>query len=261
MKDYNNTTLSAYRFIQIKDFENTNRYLMSGINTSEFDNVSGVYIFLANSPQYSGLMMRYTLCSNSNQITNNKYVIQHTDTNELYIGIALSQGSVTEEIYNKIIDKFENVQLEKMISGDTPTSYEPYKANDYVFQTSPLRSLPNRVKDTIELQDMQNHTRIGRQTGTLTETTTITLSDAKTDGAYMCNIKPSGTLTGKTIELEAGDYEIIYELAEEVIEPFTQQQATTYLDIIKTGSYENTTNIYTDEDVKPTMAVQYYKKG
>ena len=33
------------------------------------------------------------------------------------------------------------------------------------------------------------------------------------------------------------------------------------LDIIKTGSYEGTTNIYTDEDVKPTIGVDYYKKG
>ena len=33
------------------------------------------------------------------------------------------------------------------------------------------------------------------------------------------------------------------------------------LDIIKRGSYEGTTNIYTDEDVKPTIGVDYYKKG
>ena len=54
---------------------------------------------------------------------------------------------------------------------------------------------------------------------------------------------------------------IQYELAEEIIEPLTQNQATTMLDIIKTGSYEGTTNIYTDEDVKPTIGVGYYKKG
>ena len=54
---------------------------------------------------------------------------------------------------------------------------------------------------------------------------------------------------------------IQYELAEEIIEPLTQNQATTMLDIIKTGSYEGTTNIYTDEDVKPTIGVGYYKYG
>ena len=54
--------------------------------------------------------------------------------------------------------------------------------------------------------------------------------------------------------------EVLYPLATEVIEPLTQNQATTMLDIIKTGSYEGTTNIYTDEDVKPTIGVGYYKK-
>lgn len=148
--------------------------------------------------------------------------------------------------------------MHNLKNGRNPTSYEPYQGYDKVLQTEPLRSLPNGVKDTIEAEQ---HRKIGKQTGTLTETTTITLSDAKTNGAYMCNIKPSGTLTGKTIELEAGDYEIIYELEEEIIEPLTQNQATTMLDITHTGSYENTTNIYTDEDVKPTMKAGYYKKG
>lgn len=55
--------------------------------------------------------------------------------------------------------------------------------------------------------------------------------------------------------------EVVYELETEIIEPLTQNQATTMLDIIKTGSYEGTTNIYTDEDVKPTMKVGYYKKS
>lgn len=61
--------------------------------------------------------------------------------------------------------------------------------------------------------------------------------------------------------LSTHNTEVLYPLETEVIEPFTQQQATTMLDIIKTGSYEGTTNIYTDEDVKPTMKVGHYKKG
>ena len=55
--------------------------------------------------------------------------------------------------------------------------------------------------------------------------------------------------------------EVLYQLEEEIIEPLTQNQAATMLDIIKTGSYEGTTNIYTDEDVKPTIGAGYYKKG
>ena len=127
--------------------------------------------------------------------------------------------------YKYLLINCTNINDIQIEEGTQATPYEPYQANDYTIQTAPLRSLPNGVKDTIELQDMQNHTRIGRQTGTLTETTIITLSDAKSNGAYMCNIKSAGTLTGQTIELEAGDYEIIYELANEVIEPLTQNQA------------------------------------
>lgn len=61
--------------------------------------------------------------------------------------------------------------------------------------------------------------------------------------------------------LSTHNTEVLYPLATEEIEPLTQNQATTMLDIIKTGSYEGTTNIFTDEDVKPTMKVGYYKKG
>ena len=73
-------------------------------------------------------------------------------------------------------------------------------------------------------------------------------------------------INGSTVEsfktwLSTHNTEVLYELETEIIEPLTQNQATTMLDIIKTGSYEGTTNIYTDEDVKPTIGVGYYKKG
>lgn len=68
-------------------------------------------------------------------------------------------------------------------------------------------------------------------------------------------------ITGFKTWLSTHNLEVLYPLAEEVIEPLTQNQATTMLDIIKTGSYEGTTNIYTDEDVKPTIGVEYYKKS
>ena len=209
------------------------------------------------------------MSSNNNFYYNSGYQTTKTFVvNSLYngyFGFTIRKNDETNINPNDI--KQFNFKIQK---GTEATSYSPYNQgtvtikqrgttenNDYIIQTEPLRSLPNGVKDTIEAEQ---HRKIGKQTGTLTETTTITLSDAKTNGAYMCNIKPSGTLTGKTIELEAGDYEIIYELEEEIIEPLTQNQATTMLDIIKTGSYEGTTNIYTDEDVKPTIGVDYYKK-
>ena len=130
---------------------------------------------------------------------------------------------------------------------------------NYTFITKPLRSLPNGVRDSLEADGI--HRKIGIQTGTLSQTTTITLSDAKQNGAYMCNIKSAGTLTGKTIELEAGDYEIIYELAEEIIEPYTEEQQEQYNKIKELYTFDGTTNIYSTDVVPPYLQIQYYMKG
>lgn len=211
---------------------------------------AGSAIIFSNEINGSRIGEYFTGYDFGRTLTSKTRALTQEQLNAKYMIFQGQDSSITQEVLENM-----QIQIEK---GSTATSYEPYQANDYTIQTAPLRSLPNGVKDTIE---EEQHRKIGKQTGTLTETTTITLSDAKTNGAYMCNIKPSGTLTGKTIELEAGDYEIIYELEQETIEPLTQNQATTMLDIIKTGSYEGTTNIYTDEDVKPTIGVGYYKKG
>ena len=178
------------------------------------------------------------------------------------------------------------------------------ESNDYFIQTSPLCSLPNGVKNTIELDGI--HRRVGRKFLQATD-----LHDIVTTGTipYVRIAKNtlgmvSGTFANNTARMKSykitgnvnysntnnGEFntywdrfylaifdnrftdlatakqllegeEIIYELATEVIEPLTQNQATTMLDIIKTGSYEGTTNIYTDEDVKPTIGVGYYKKS
>lgn len=139
------------------------------------------------------------------------------------------------------------------------TDYEPYQANDYTIQTEPLRSLPNGVRDSLEADGI--HRKIGIQTGTLSQTTTITLSDAKQNGAYMCNIKSAGTLTGQTIELEAGDYKIIYELEEEIIEPYTEEQQAEYDKIKELYTFDGTTNISSTDVVPPYLQIQYYMKG
>lgn len=183
------------------------------------------------------------------------------------------------------------------LDGQT-ADYEPYNANNYTFQTEPLRSLPSGVKDTIEADGI--HRRVGRvvldgsetwwentnytteqmlvASTTLTEmktgTTNIISSIAKYANPTVINsIRAMGNVIGigldKTEFLTINDFktwlsnhniEVLYELETETIEPLTQNQSNTLLDITHTGSYENTTNIYTDEDVKPTIGVGYYKK-
>ena len=226
-------------------------------------------------------------------------------------------GTVTIKPYIKIDAgiSINNQIIYPMIEqNSTATDYEPYQGNDYTFQTEPLRSLPNGVKDTIEADGI--HRRVGRivldgteycanyvnSTYAFAVFLPVGIPDIKhlaSVDRVLCShlqhtilnniyskretqdnnlISTQGTRSfaiminnyTSTTELQtylAQQYAngtpviIQYELAEEIIEPLTQNQATTMLDIIKTGSYEGTTNIYTDEDVKPTIGVGYYKKG
>ena len=204
------------------------------------------------------------------------------------------------------------VEIEKLmirLSSIADNTYEPYQGNDYTFQTEPLRSLPNGVKDTME--DNTNR-RTGEYIFDGTESWSAWNFTSDTYiGAFLNNVVPYNYSSGNDIRGICSHFEVVvngdstkenmglrqlgdsnriylcieknklssenlagikdwlsdnkprlvYQLSEEVIEPLTQNQATTMLDIIKTGSYEGTTNIYTDEDVKPTIGVGYYKYG
>lgn len=239
---------------------------------------------------------------NSNDILLERQVLTYSGT------ITATAPANSSYMYvGHYLNKPTTIQLEK----GNPTLYEPYQTpHDYTFQTEPLRSLPNGVKDTIEAEQ---HRRIeylvfdgsDDEGWELWSGGTNTIGFKISNIANLKNIQSSSTenivlsnyfkkktnqdrLTGDDEEgfatavgnlyfkinrttvnslaewkiwLSTHPTEIIYELATEVIEPLTQNQATTMLDIIKTGSYEGTTNIYTDEDVKPTMKVDYYKKA
>ena len=199
--------------------------------------------------------------------------------------------------------------LGKQKNGITATNYEPYQSYSKTLQTSPLRSLPTGVKDTIEedgihrrvgrvvLDGSENWAASGTSTSGIYRPVCLVLNGIikapslpSTSPAILCDYYKAITnnqsytktegisiATSGRIEIYDSNYntddislykewlsthntEVLYELEEEVIEPLTQNQATTMLDIIKTGSYEGTTNIYTDEDVKPTIKADYYKK-
>ena len=219
--------------------------------------------------------------------------------NKIYIQFRSIIENINQGSYVMIPSDITNIQLEQ---GSTATTYEPYQANDFIFQTSPLRSLPNGVKDTIEEDGI--HRRVGRVVLDGSEnnwavyaqgfqyTYYISISDCKIGyQKSLCSHFKNSNQTWEPANGKVGQYSdhptitnkyfntdkstlaswkewlqqnpiiLQYELEQEIIEPLTQNQATTMLDIIHTGSYEGTTNIHTDEDVKPTMKVGYYKKG
>ena len=254
-----------------------------------------------------------TLSGGSENVT---VAIQTFTSDDTYIGASRDSGSTVKYTIPNNASKYAfNIRIPsgtvlsdyvlkpQLEQGSQATPYEPYQGNDYTFQTEPLRSLPNGVKDTIEVEQYRkieylvfdgsddegwgsytllsnNIVQVGKPLSK-TAKSRVGLSNrfsVVADYSSTEHIVIAGSFTAVYIHIDqtrfntqdlAGFKEWLsnnpvtlqYELAEEIIEPLTQNQATTMLDIIKTGSYEGTTNIYTDEDVKPTIGVGYYKKG
>ena len=93
--------------------------------------------------------------------------------------------------------------------------------------------------------------------------TSVTLTDAKTDGAYVCNKKVAGNLAGQTLTFgeEVTDAVIEYELAEEEIIPYSETQATQYNAIKQAKSYDDQTNIsQTNDDLPFILDITALKK-
>lgn len=91
--------------------------------------------------------------------------------------------------------------------------------------------------------------------------TTITLLDAKNNGAYLCNKKEAGYLNGQTLIFDTAitDALIEYELEEEIIESYTSAQQNAYNQIKQALSYQEQTNITGSSDgANPIFKVQTY---
>lgn len=82
--------------------------------------------------------------------------------------------------------------------------------------------------------------------------TSKTFSNAKENGKYMCNVKESGTLNGKTITFETSVTNAIveYELAEEETEAYTEAQQEAYDKLKKIMTYYPVTNVYSNQRAK-----------
>ena len=82
--------------------------------------------------------------------------------------------------------------------------------------------------------------------------TSKTFSNAKENGKYMCNVKESGTLNGKTITFETSVTNAIveYELAEEETEAYTEAQQEAYDKLKKIMTYYSVTNVYSNQGAK-----------
>lgn len=91
--------------------------------------------------------------------------------------------------------------------------------------------------------------------------TTATLSDAKENGSYYCTQSTAGTLSGQvaTFDSEVTDATIQYQLAEEVIDPYTEEQQAVWEQIKALRTYKPVTHISSTDEVPATVNVTYVK--
>lgn len=92
--------------------------------------------------------------------------------------------------------------------------------------------------------------------------TTSTFNDAKTNGAYYCNQKVSGNLTGQTITFDTSVTNAIvqYELAQEQVIPYTQEQKTAWEQIKNLKTYKPVTHISSEDETPAELKIQYWKE-
>lgn len=180
---------------------------------------------------------------------NNDYTIQTEPLRSLPNGVkdTIEADGIHRRVGRIVLDGTESGGK----SGYSNDTYSVFYTNDY----------NNLLSNDILL--VSNYFINDNNIGTTSSITKEAIGYKTSDYGIRISILKSKADTFADFQawLSTHNTEVLYPLAEEVIEPLTQNQATTMLDIIKTGSYEGTTNIDTDEDVKPTMKVGYYKKG
>ena len=191
-------------------------------------------------------------------------------------------------------DKFSYEMRVSVVEGDYTNKdyiYDDYKENNYVLQISePLRSLPNGVRDTIEedgihrrvrhttfskvsvLYDFKNGLKYGVNSktpigvNTLSQNINVLCDKAQCNESRLENtiyitgngknivIFGSADDTIETFNSKFAGAEFIYELAEEIIEPYTDNP------LLKATSYKNITNIFSTDEVSPIIEVKYGKE-
>ena len=179
--------------------------------------------------------------------------------------------------------------LPMLVQGSVlPKTYEPYKGNNYVIPISqPLRSLPNGVKDTIEEDGI--HRRVGLYSVSIDHI--VTLSNGNVGGVvyppkktptytssttgFMCTkaiaaktfqentayenpanivIVGNSTDTLETLKEKFDGAELLYELAEEVIEPFDEEQQAV---INSMETFEGINHFSLVGDLETTLTFDY----
>lgn len=203
------------------------------------------------------------------------YVLSIDGNNRAFMYLRNSQGNVvknvqttnpvvtiTEEItsLNFGIEGLSNgatVDIEigyQLEQGTTATDYAPHEEQDISF---PLSQGQKLMQGDYLADDGIHHT----MKQVTVSGTTATFSDAKNNGLYFCDKKVTGNLEGQTITFDTAVTTSIvqYELAEEVIEPYTEEQQAVWEQIKALRTYKPVTHISSTDEVPATVDVTYVK--
>ena len=138
--------------------------------------------------------------------------------------------------------------------GNEDLGYVPHQEQTVLF---PLAENQKLMLGDYLAADGIHHVR---KQDTVTGTTKV-FEDAKENGSYMCNIKEAGILNGKTITFNESVTNAIveYELAEEEIEAYTEEQQEAYNQICNLKAYKGETNIFSTNEISPIFEVTAIK--
>lgn len=292
----------AFAWITGSTFNETNSLVSDYINVKVNQKLIFTYnaqiLFYDNNKTYLGCLQDDgTTIAKSMGMSINSLIVPNI--NDIYY-MRLGFRPVANNNQNMIT---ANIKVQK---GTTATTYSPYgqgtltetiegiqNSYNYTFQTEPLRSLPNGVRDSLEddgihrrvaVVDMNTlnfqHNESFWYTNNLTEVikkpSSNSISANDLAEKYVCTYADSNhflqvdngfaVLTSGQIRLNGSSNVtptgvLQYELAEEVIEPYTEEQQVQYNKIKELYTFNGTTNIYSTDEVSPYLKIQYYMKG
>ena len=154
-----------------------------------------------------------------------------------------SQFIPDNNYYIRLNGKIENIETLQFEIDNKSTEYTQHQSQTIIF---PLQEGQKLYEGSYLAGDRIHHFRTQDNN---VSGTSKTFSNAKENGKYMCNVKESGTLNGKTITFETSVTNAIveYELAEEETEAYTEAQQEAYNQLQNVTPYKLVTNISTDK--------------
>lgn len=187
-------------------------------------------------------------------------IVNFTLEEETELGVNIWNNGIGNVINGTIYLKLEQ--------GSISTPYTPYNAGTMNFQLSNednsqsrIVSFPFTEGQVLHKGDYLASDGIHQKRKTTTISgTSATLSDAKQNGNYLCSQKVAGTLSGQTITFDTSvtDAVVEYELAKEIVIPYTTEQEEAYYELQHLLMYEDYTSIECIEEIKPDIQLTYW---